>query len=173
METHKDAGVSAIAEDRSEEMIGIEIEREGAVEVVALELQDREDLLHHLRNQLELDAEILIFERDGDEPLTLHRKGRKALRLVAHRHKQITVKVRYEHKTEERAFSPAKTVFKVLQWAVGKQAFNLDATSAARANLILPGAEAPLPRDSAIGSFTQPGERVLILDLTLRDFTNG
>jgi hypothetical protein len=74
---------------------------------------------------------------------------------------------------EERAFSPAKTVFKVLQWAVGKQAYNLDPTSAARANLILPGAETPLPRDSAIGSFTKPGECILVLDLTLRDFTNG
>ena len=173
METLKDAGVSAIAEDRSEEMIRIEIEREGAVELIALEVQDREDFLHHVRKQLELDAEILIFERDGDEPLTLHKKGRKALRLVAHRHGQIAVKVRYEHRTEERTFSPAKTVFKVLQWAVGKQAFNLDPTSAARANLILPGAENPLPRDSAIGSFTQPGDYVLILDLTLRDFTNG
>lgn len=173
METLNEAGVSAIAEDRSEEMIRIEIEREGAVEVATLEVRDREDLLHHVRNQLELDVDILIFERDGDEPLTLHKKGRKALRLVAHRHRQITVKVRYEHRTEERAFSPAKTVFKVLQWAVGKQAFNLDPTSAARANLILPGAETPLPRDSAIGNFTQPGECVLVLDLTLRDFTNG
>ena len=97
METLKDAGVSAIAEDRSEEMIRIEIEREGAVELIALEVQDREDFLHHVRKQLELDAEILIFERDGDEPLTLHKKGRKALRLVAHRHGQIAVKVRYEH----------------------------------------------------------------------------
>lgn len=173
METLKDASASAIAEDRSEEMIRIEIEREGAVELIALEVQDREDLLDHVRNQLGLDVEVLIFERDGDEPLTLHRKGRKALRLVAHRHRQITVKVRYEHKTEERTFSPAKTVFKVLQWAVGKQAFNLDPTSAARADLILPGAETPLPRDSAIGSFTQQGECVLVLDLTLRDFTNG
>ena len=46
METPNDAGVSAIAEDRSEEMIRIEIEREGAVELITLEVQDREDLLH-------------------------------------------------------------------------------------------------------------------------------
>ena len=89
METLKDAGVSAIAEDHSEEMIRIEIEREGDVELIALEVQDREDLLHHMRNQLELDVDVLIFERDGDEPLTHHPKGRKALRLVAHRHRQI------------------------------------------------------------------------------------
>jgi hypothetical protein len=164
---------AAAAGSHTDDIVRIEIEREGLVELVTLEIQEREDLLGHVRERLELDVDVLLFERDGDEPLTCHAKGRHALRLVAHRHRLITVEVRYEHRTIERTFAPAKTVFKVLQWAVGKHGYDLDPTSAARANLILPGADLPLPRESAIGKFTQPGECVLVVDLTLRDFTNG
>ena len=83
------------------------------------------------------------------------------------------MRVRYEHKTEERTFSPAKTVFKVLQWAVGKQGFNLDPMSAAKANLILPGAEQPLPARRARQVTSSRANCTLVVDLTLKDFTNG
>jgi hypothetical protein len=155
------------------EVILIEVEQEGRVEPSGLESDARLDPLAHVRDHLELAAEIFLFERDQDEPLIACDPGRRALRLVAHRHKQLLVKVRYEHLTKEHVFAPSKTVFKVLQWAISKHGFNLDPVAAAKANLILPGADAPLPRDSAIGVFTTPGEHVLVLDLTLRDFTNG
>jgi hypothetical protein len=173
METLNDAGVPAIAEDHHEEIVRIEIEREGNIKLIAIEVEEREDLLDHVRERLCLAHEILIFERGGDLPLTKHPHGRKALRLVGHRHPQILVKVNFEHRTVEATFSPANTVFKVLQWAVGKKGFDLDPMSAARANLILPGAESPLPRESAIGAFTQNGEHTLVVALTLKDFTNG
>jgi hypothetical protein len=64
-------------------------------------------------------------------------------------------------------------VFKVLQWAVSKKGFVLDPVAAAKANLILPGADAPLPRDAAVGKFVKPGHCTLMVDLTLKDFTNG
>lgn len=156
-----------------EEVILVEVETEGCDEALSLEIDVRLNPLEHVRSQLQLEAEIFLFERDQDEPLTVHDPKRRALRLIAHRHKQVLVQVRFEHLTKEHVFAPSKTVFKVLQWAISKQGFNLDPVAAAKANLILPGADAPLPRDSAIGVFTKPGEHVLILDLTLRDFTNG
>jgi hypothetical protein len=155
------------------DIIRVEVECEGSPEPRAVEVRDSEDLVEELRKALKLDPDVLLFERDKGEPLTGPVRGRKALRLVAHKSKQITVQVRYEHRTEQEIFPPSKTVFKVLQWAVSKKGFNLDPASAAKANLMLPGADTPLPRDGVIGSYTQPGQCVLILDLTLRDFTNG
>lgn len=156
-----------------EEVIVVEIEQPGVVEPVLLEVGLRADLLGHVRSRLELDAEIHLFERDRDEPITTCDPDRRALHLVAHHHKELLIKVQYEHKTLEHVFAPSKTVFKVLQWAIGKHGFKLDPVAAAKANLILPGADAPMPRESAIGVFTKPGEHVLVVDLTLRDFTNG
>jgi len=56
---------------------------------------------------------------------------------------------------------------------VGKKGFDLDPVTAAKANLILPGADAPLPRDAAVGKFVKTGHCTLVVDLTLKDFTNG
>jgi hypothetical protein len=174
METLEDAGGPANADTQiAVEIVRIDVERESGLELVSLEVEEREDLLDHLRARLVLEADVLIFERDKDEPLVEIVKGRRALRLVTHRHRQITVRVQFDHRTAEEVVAPSKTVFKVLQWAVSKKGFGLDAMQAAKANLILPGAEIPLPRDSAIGAFTQPGECVLVVDLTLKDFTNG
>ncbi len=85
----------------------------------------------------------------------------------------IEVVVRYEHRSIEHKFAPSATVFKVLEWAIGKKGYGLDPLSAAKANLILPGADQPMPRDRTIGSFTKRGEKRLVVDLTLKDFTNG
>lgn len=89
----------------------------------------REDLLEAVRKALQLGLDVLLFERDKDKALTGMVTGRKALRLVAHRAKQISVYVRYEPLTKEETFRPSKTVFKVLQWAVSKKAFSLDPAS--------------------------------------------
>lgn len=170
MERLKDA--DSEEHDRDENLIvDIEIEIEGEVEPRALCAPHVDP--EHVRAVLEIEAEVHLFERDQDLPFTSPIHGRKAIRLVAHRAHLIEVEVRYEHHERKRAFAPAKTVFRVLQWAVGKEGFNLDATAAARANLILPGAETPLPREGVIGAYTQPGCHTLVLDLTLRDFTNG
>ncbi len=155
------------------DIIRVEVECEGSPEPHAVEVRDSEGMVEELRKALKLEPDVLLFERDKGEPLTGSIRGRKALRLVAHRSKQITVQVRYEHRTEQETFPPSKTVFKVIQCAVSKKGFNLDPTLAAKANLMLPGTDTPLPRDGVIGSYTQPGQCVLVLDLTLKDFTNG
>jgi hypothetical protein len=150
----------------------IEVQIEDRAQVVNLSLTESRANREGIRGELSLNEDYELFERDADEPVNAF-VGRKAVRLVAHRNKKITVQVRYEHLTKERVFGPAKTVFKVLQWAVGNKGFNLEPQAAARANLILPGAENPLAKDDVIGKYAPQGHDTLVLDLTLRDFTNG
>ena len=117
--------------------VRIEVSLPGEPDPKVLELLLVDDVLDAARQALVLD--ILIFALDGDEPLAKAPPGRKALRLTVHTGREITVMVNYEHLTKEKKFSPSKTVFKVLQWAVGKSGFNLDPTSAARATRSPPG----------------------------------
>jgi hypothetical protein len=179
MDAIEDVGASDLAKTISSEgadvdaLVHLEIEIEDQVEPRQLALPGGDSFLAALRECIAVDAEIHIFERDGDEPLLCLPRGRSTLRLVAHRHHHITVQVRYEHLIKDRTFTPAKTVFNVLQWAVGKHGFDLDPVSAAKANLILPGASTPLPRDAAIGKYIEPHTCILVVDLTLKDFTNG
>lgn len=159
--------------DRMDDVLRIEVVRAGSFEEVVVELPPTGNTLAALRLALAIEEDVLIFERDQDEVLTCLPTGRKALRLVTHKAHAIELEIRYDHLTHKKVFAPSKTVFKSLQWAVGKHAFNLDAASAARANLILPGADQPLPREATLGSFVPHGHHVLVVDLTLRDFTNG
>ena len=124
-----------------DELVRIEIEREGVEEIVEIALHRDVEMLGHIRAELKLGADVHIFER--------------------------------EHGEKEHRFAPGTTVFTVLQWAVGKHGYNLDPAIAPKANLILPAAEEPMPRDRMIGSFTTPGSHSLMVDLTLKDFTNG
>jgi len=156
-----------------DELVRIEIEREDSDEIIEIELLKDEDLLHHVRGHPDIEVDVLIFEREQDEPLTCNVPGRRHLRLLAHPHRELEVVVRYEHHAKEHRFAPSATVFKVLQWAVGKHGYGLDPASAAKANLILPEADQPLPRERTIGSVTKKGSDRLVVDLTLKDFTNG
>lgn len=159
--------------DRKDDVIRIEVIHAGSVEAVVIELPPAEDPLAALRLALAIEEDVLIFERDQDEALTCLPPGRKALRLVTHKAHTIELVVHYDHLTHKKHFAPSKTVFKALQWAVGEHAFKLDPQAAAKANLILPGADQPLPREASLGSFVPHGHHVLEVNLTLRDFTNG
>jgi hypothetical protein len=156
-----------------EEVIHVEAEIEDRIEVLVLPATGETALLELIRSKLELTDEHHFFERDHDEPFRHHAHGRKHIRVVGHRCHEVTVKVRYEHDTKDHHFKPSGTVFKALQWAIGKHAFNLDPTQAAKANLILPGADQPLPREDVIGKYVKAGHCALVVDLTLKDFTNG
>lgn len=157
----------------ADELVRVEIEREGTEEIIEIALHRDLDMLSHIRGELKLDADVHIFEREREEPLACNVPDRRHLRLLAHSHRVIDVVVRYEHHEKDHRIAPSTTVFTVLQWAVGKHGYNLDPTIAPKANLILPGAEEPMPRDRTIGSFTTPGSHRLVVDLTLKDFTNG
>jgi hypothetical protein len=158
---------------RKDDVVRIEVIHAGSVEAVVIDLQPAADPLAVLRLALAIEDDVLIFERDQDEALTCLPPGRKALRLVTHKARAIELVVRYDKDTHKKHFAPGKTVFKALQWAVSDKAFGLDPQAAPKANLILPGADEPLPREAALGSFVPHGHHELVVDLTLRDFTNG
>jgi hypothetical protein len=159
--------------DGGDSTINVEAEIEDQLDPLLFTVPADEHFLRAVRARIGATDEMHLFERDHDEPMTETPHGRKAIRIVGHRCRIVLVEVRYEHRTIEHRFAPANTVFKVLQWAVSKRGFGLDPVAAAKANLILPGADTPLPRDAAIGKFAKPGECKLVVDLTLKDFTNG
>jgi len=156
-----------------EEAIHIEVEIEERIEVLMLPLAGETAHVDVIRDKLRLGAELHLFERDRDEVFVRAEHGRKHIRVVGHKCHQVTLKVRYEQHTKEHHFRPSATVFKALQWAVGKHAYNLDPMAAAKANLILPGADAPLPREDVLGKHVKAGDCSLVVDLTLKDFSNG
>lgn len=153
--------------------VEIEVEIEDREEVVELRLVAEQGFHDKVRAQIGLGGDYHLFEHGHEVPLHQPPHGRKAIRFVAHRCKVVEVEIRYEHNTAKRRFAPAQTVHQALQWAIGPAAFNLDAVTAAKANLILPGAAAPLPREAALGKYVTRGNCTLVVDLTLKDFSNG
>ena len=153
--------------------IDIEIEVEDQAEPLSFSVVLDERFEETVRAQIGVTEEMHLFEHGRDQPLSHPPHGRTAIRLVGHRCRVVTAWVRYDHRTLKHVSAPAATVFKVLQWAVSKEGFDLDSVGAAKANLILPGADAPLPRDTAVGKYVKPGDCELVVDLTLKDFTNG
>jgi hypothetical protein len=156
-----------------EEAIHVEVEIESEIKVLVLPLSGGVPHVALIREQLKLDTDLHVFERGGEEPFVHAGHGRKHVRVVAHRCHEVTLDVRYEHDTKPHRFRPSATVFKGLQWAIGKHGYNLDPMAAAKANLILPGADEPLPPEDVLGKYVKPGHCTLVVDLTLKDFTNG
>jgi hypothetical protein len=157
----------------AEEVLQVELEIEEKVELLALPLSGEVTLVEIIRAKLNIGPDFHLFERDHDELLVHHGHGRKHIRVVGHRCHRVALEVRYEHETKHHHFPPSATVFRALQWAVSKHAFMLDPMAAAKANLILPGADAPLPRADVLGKYVKAGHCALVVDLTLKDFTNG
>lgn len=157
----------------AEEAIHVEVEIEERVEVLVLPLTSETALAEVIRAKLELAGDVHLFERDRDEPLVHADHKRRHIRVVGHKCHELKLEVRYEHDTKHHDFRPSATVFRGLQWAVSKHGFDLDPMQAAKANLILPGADMPLPRDDVLAKFVKPGHCTLVVDLTLKDFTNG
>ena len=151
----------------------IEIEFEGRVELFGPtgdELATGEVSLEMVRSRFGTDAELFLFVRETEREFDCV-VDRRCNALVAHRHRVIQVTVGYEHQLKCHEFPPSVTVFRVLQWAIGKHGYALDPTARSKANLIVPGEQAPLPREDVIGKFAHCHE--LRVELTLQDFTNG
>lgn len=156
-----------------EEAVHVEIEIEDRVEILAVQPDGELELVEIIREKLAIGEDFHFFERGRDEPFRHHDRGRKHVRLIAHRCHQVTLEVRFEQHSKPHHFKPSTTVFKALQWAVSKHGYDLDPTIAAKANLILPDADAPLPREDVLGKYVKPGQCTLVVDLTLKDFSNG
>ncbi|RUV30511.1 MULTISPECIES: hypothetical protein [unclassified Mesorhizobium] len=154
-------------------IVRVELEFEDLPEHSHLEIEagDLDAILHATRGKPGFEKAHL-FERDSEETLT-GIGNRRAISILVHRCRHVTVQVRYDGDTKSREFSPAVTILRVLQWAVSKRGFNLDDNAAAKANLMLPGADQPLPKDAMLGVYVKHPGCSLTLDLTLKDFTNG
>ena len=152
--------------------VEVEIEDRQETKVIEVEGGSLAVVLREVRALAALE-DAHVFERDKDEPIGVEIEKKKVLSVVVHRCKKVRVKVNYDHLTKEHEFPPSATVFRVLHWAISKKAFNLDDTAKAKANLMLPGANDPLPKDAVIGRFVKHGDCDLTLELTLKDFTNG
>jgi hypothetical protein len=152
--------------------VRFELEIEGISSPVSAEIEGTiEAVLKVVEGHLQ-GGEIHVFERNCDGEF-VHAGDRTAMRLVAHRAKRVDVRIHFEHHTKSHEFAPSATVYKVLQWAIEKHGFNLDDNARAKANLMLPGADAPLPREAVIGSLFGCHDSHLVFELTLKDFTNG
>jgi hypothetical protein len=152
--------------------VEVEVEDRQETKVIEVEGGSLAAVLKEVRALAELE-DAHVFERDKDEPVGVEIEKKKVLSVVAHRCKKVRVNVNYDHLTKVNEFPPSVTVFRVLHWAISKKAFNLDDTAKAKANLMLPGANDPLPKDAVIGRFVKHGDCSLTLELTLKDFTNG
>mgnify|MGYP001043091402 FL=1 len=165
--------VEAVTQDSRGKKVRVELEFETLPDVKAVEVEknDTGAVITVARSVTGFEN-AHVFERDGDEVLK-EIGDRRDVTLLVHRCRHITVDVRYDGETKQRKFSPAVTVLRVLHWAVGKNGFKLDDNAAAKANLILPGTEQPLPKDTMIGRYAPHSGCAVTLDLTLKDFTNG
>lgn len=134
--------------------------------------RDLAQLLGAIRTRAGLGDNAFVFERDKDVELSGDFSSRNALAVVISRCKKVKVEVRFDT-TKSHDFSPSATIFRVLRWAIGKDGFNLDEAQQGKANLIIPGTDTPLPRDSVLASYLDGKECTLLLELTLKDFTNG
>jgi hypothetical protein len=152
--------------------VELEVEDRKTVDVIEVEGGSLDAVLREVRALAALE-DLHVFERDKDEPVGLEIEMRNVLSLHGHRCRKVTVKVHWNHETKEHEFAPSAHVHRVLLWAISKKGFNLDDTAKAKANLILPGADEPLPKDAVIGSFVKHGVCGVTLELTLKDFTNG
>jgi hypothetical protein len=155
-----------------EEAVHFEVEIMEKIEVLVLPI-DGTPHVEVIRERMSLEGDLELFERDTDEPFRHAQHGRRHVRLVGHKCHHVTLKVHYEQHTKDHQFRPSAMVGRALQWAVGKHGYHLDPMQAAKANLILPGADQPLPKEDVLGKYIKPGDCALTVALTLKDFSNG
>lgn len=152
--------------------LSLELELEGNTATTVLQVPPNLEAISAAARAHVPGAEALhLFEKDSDEELASV-EGRRAIAIVAHRCKQLAVKVDFNGSSHTERFPPSATVGKVLRWATGKRGFNLDDDARPKANLIARGTEQPLPKDAPIGRYTIVGTCNVELDLTLKEALN-
>ena len=122
-------------------------------------------------------GEGLLFLEDGEEPLDL------ALVIVdevvrgkvhhVHRARQVEVTVFYKDGHKEKRFPPSARVQRVLDWAVGREGFNIDPPIAPEMELAQHGQTTALPKNAHIGRYVRHPHHVLALDLIRGIVPNG
>ena len=121
--------------------------------------------------------EAMLFIEGENEPLEV--KGLiiddcfRGRAHHVHRTRRLDVRVAYQDKHIEHHYSPAVTVQKALDWAVGTDGFKIDPAIAPEMELALEGSEKPLPRQAHLGRFVHHPSHILCLDLIRGVIPNG
>ena len=97
---------------------------------------------------------------------------RRRGRVHLHRCHQIEVAVTYNGQTHQHRFSPARTVHRVMEWAVGPTAFNVE-NDAADLELQIPGASSPLAPNVHVGTLVRDDHCAITLELVPKDRPQG
>jgi len=121
--------------------------------------------------------EAVLFIEGADEPieiagLVIDEQFRDRAHHV-HRARSLDIHVAYQDKDIEHHYSPAVTVQRALDWAIGPHGFKIDPAIAPEMELALEGSEKPLPRQAHLGRFVHHPSHELRLDLIRGVIPNG
>jgi hypothetical protein len=121
--------------------------------------------------------DALLFVEDCDEPLDLaiilsHDERERKVHHV-HRALKIEVAVYYQSRHVTRHFPPSARVQRVLDWAVGRDGFNIDPVIAPEMELAFQSTGTALPKNAHIGRYVRHPHHKLALDLIRGIVPNG
>jgi hypothetical protein len=121
------------------------------------------------------EAGVKIWAEDAAEPLAADATvaaiaaiGESDVAAVHLGKGQITVTVTFGHETKSESFGPGTKIDKVLDWATGRDGFNIPAGDRDDLVLRLTGSTEPLDPDTHIGTLARKGDK-LALDLVPGD----
>jgi len=121
---------------------------------------------------------LLVFEEDSDEPLDLDAKLKDdadpGMTYHVHQAEKVSVTVYYLDLHKKRNFSPATRIQVVLDWAVGRDGFNVDSSIAPEMELALTDKPAEeVPRSAHLGRYAGGKDKELEFDLVRGIIPNG
>lgn len=157
------------------------VEGEGLADVEMIRIADggpaREIVTAVAKRGRFAGEEAFLFIEDGAEPLDLEVlvTGEEARGKVHHVHRvrEIEVVVFFQAQHKEKKFPPSARVQRILDWAVGKDAFNIDPSIAPEMELALHGQTKPLPKNAHIGRYIRHPHHRLDFDLIRGVVPNG
>lgn len=120
--------------------------------------------------------EAVLLIEDCDEPVSLaviidEEFGGRVHHV--HRARRVDVAVHYNGGEKHRHFSPATRVQLVLDWAVGKDGFNIDPTIAPELELAIHGQTTALPKNAHIGRYVNHPHHCVAFDIIRGTVPNG
>lgn len=162
------------------ERINVFYQRAGSVQIELVEVhrdETFEAVALIVREKHGLEADILLFIEDHDEPLDRSKRiheyaGPAGVKLHVHRCRHVAVSVTYNGTTASHEFAPGATVARVRNWAAEKK-FGMSPEEAGEHPLQLSGTqERPMP-GTHIGALVTHGVCKLAFDLVADERVHG
>jgi hypothetical protein len=161
--------------------IGVLVEGEGLLEIETIRLSKgvpAERLIAAVAAKGGFPAgEAVLFVEDEDEPLDFaavvidEHMGERIHHV--HRARHVEVTVFYQGREKNKSFRPSARVQRVLDWAVGRDGFNIDPAIAPEMELALHGQTVALPKSAHIGRFVHHPHHSVAFDLIRGVVPNG